>query len=61
MRRDPSIFKMLREALHQAACNLQSLKMVRPDDDADLVRLKEELLAATSSRQEEPDLDLTAR
>lgn len=59
MRRDPSIFKMLREALQQAARNLQSLKMVRPDDDPDLARLKHELLAATSLQQEDPELALT--
>ena len=61
MRRDSSIVRMLREALQQAAQNLQSLKMVRPDDDPDLARLKSELLAATSWAQEDPELDLTAR
>ena len=62
MRRDPSVLKLLREALERAAENLQSLKMVRPEDDPDLARLKIELLAATSSRQEQdPELDLTAR
>lgn len=59
MRRDSSMLKMLREALQQAAHNLQSLKMVRPDDDPDLARLKHELLAATSLQQEDSELDLT--
>ena len=53
MRRDVSTIEMIREALQQAAEDLQSLKMVRPDDDPDLARLKSELLAATSSQQEE--------
>ena len=56
------MLKLVREALQRAAENLQSLKMVRPEDDPDLARLKIDLLAATSSRQEEdPELDLTAR
>jgi len=62
MHRDSSLSKMLREALHQALRNLQSLKMVRPDDDPDLSRLQSELLAATSSQQEDDSqLDRTAR
>lgn len=62
MRRDSSISRMLREALHQALRNLQSLKMVRPDDHPDLTRLRSELLAATSSKQEDDSrLDPTAR
>lgn len=62
MRRDSSVLKLLREALQRAADDLQSLKMVRTDDDPGLARLKIELLAATSSLQEEdPELDLTAR
>jgi len=42
---------MLREALQQAAQDLQSLKMPA-SDDPDLIRLKNELLAAASSQQE---------
>jgi hypothetical protein len=58
MRRDSSLLKLLREALQRAAEDLQSLKMVRPDNDPEVARLKSELLAATSSEQEEdPELD----
>ena len=53
---------MLREALQQAAQDLQSLKMVRSDDDPDLARLKSELQAAALFQQaDDPELDLTAR
>lgn len=61
MRRDSSIPRLLREALQQAADNLESLKMVSPDEPG-LARLKSELLAAASSqREDDPELDLTAR
>lgn len=60
-----SIFHTPKRALSTVAHihrNLQSLKMVRPDDAPDLSRLQSELLAATSSQQEDDSqLDLTAR
>jgi hypothetical protein len=46
MRRDKSLQKMLRAALRQAARNLESLKLVRADDDPKIARLMEELRSA---------------
>jgi hypothetical protein len=40
MRHDPTIIASLREAVRQAIRNLESLKMVRPnDDDPELAKL----------------------
>ncbi|HEX6803199.1 MAG TPA: hypothetical protein VF133_05915 [Terriglobales bacterium] len=46
MRRDKSLQKMLRAALRQAARSLESLKLVRADDDPKIARLMEELRSA---------------
>ena len=55
MRRNLPISRLFQEALYQAAENLQSLKMVRPDEAPEVARLKSDLLAATSSVQELDD------
>ena len=52
MRRNLPISRLLQDALYQAAQNLQSLKMVRADEAPDVDRLKNDLMAATSSVQQ---------
>ncbi len=39
MRRDPTLMESIRHAMRQAVTNLKTLKMARPDDDAEIARL----------------------
>ncbi len=62
MRRDSSLIRSLREAVRRAARNLDDLKMVNPEKDPELARLKAELSAAASQYDDSEELDsLTAR
>jgi hypothetical protein len=52
MSRDPSLLRALRDAVRQAARSLETLKLLRPDDDPRIERLLRELRAASASEQE---------
>ena len=52
MRVESSVRKMLRDALRQAARDLDNLKMVRVNEDPELVRLKDELNTASEDDHE---------
>lgn len=43
MRHDTAFLQSLRDALRQAAHNLQNLKLIKPDTDVEVRRLMEEL------------------
>lgn len=52
MSRDTSLLLTLNNAMRQAAQNLQTLKLLRPDDDPRIERLLRELRAAADREQE---------
>ena len=59
MRVESPVRKMLRDAMRQAARDLENLKMVRVDESTELVRLKDELNSPTCEDDPESEL-LTA-
>lgn len=52
MRHDPELLQNLRDAAKQAVRNLQSLKLIRADQDAEVARLIEELRSAIPTDDE---------
>lgn len=53
MRHDTAFLKSLRDALRQAAHDLQNLKLIKPDTDAEVRRLLEELRAVVPMDESE--------
>ncbi|HKR85794.1 MAG TPA: hypothetical protein VJS37_16670 [Terriglobales bacterium] len=55
MARDASLARKVKEALKQAAHDLDNLKLVRPDQEPEVAQLKDELHSAVDTTQREPD------
>lgn len=53
MRHDAAFLQSLRDALRQAARNLQNLKLMKPDTDAEVRQLMEELRAVVPTDESE--------
>ena len=58
MRPDSSLMRSVREALRRAARNLEELKMMNPDEDPELARLKAELSTAASQHDDSQEWTL---
>jgi len=54
MARDPSLARQVKEALKQAAHDLDN-KLVRRDQEPEVAQLKDELHSAIDTTQQEPD------
>lgn len=55
MARDASLANQVKEALKQAADDLDNLKLVRPDQEPEVAQLKDELRSAIKTTQQEKD------
>lgn len=53
MRHDAAFLQSLRDALRQAARNLQNLKLIKPDTDAEVRQLMEELRGVVPTDESE--------
>lgn len=60
VRHDPELLQNLRDAAKQAVRNLQSLKLIRADQDAEVARLIEELRSAIPTDDENAQEATTA-
>lgn len=55
MARDASLANQVKEALKQAAHDLDNLKLIRPDRDTQVAQLRDELRSAIQPPQEQND------
>lgn len=60
MRHDAAFLQSLRAALRQAARNLQNLKLIKPDTDAEVRQLLEELRAIVPTDESEREVSTPA-
>ncbi len=55
MARDASLANQFKEALKQAAHDLDNLKLIRPDQEPDVAQLRDELHSAIQTTHQQSD------